>query len=79
MTYTVMFVLGTVGAMGGYTALIGKSNASSEHCIIHNTNKLCWLSIVSSTVLTRLLAGQMLLLCQLCDQVTQLTHSVHPV
>lgn len=24
MTYTVMFVLGTVGAMGGYTALIGK-------------------------------------------------------
>lgn len=24
MTYTLMFVIGTVGAMGGYTALIGE-------------------------------------------------------
>ena len=31
MTYTLMFVLGTVGAMGGYTALIGKHHVAVEH------------------------------------------------
>ena len=34
-TYTAMFVLGTVGAMGGYTAFIGElSYAGSEHAAL---------------------------------------------
>ncbi len=70
-TYTAMFVLGTVGAMGGYTAFIGQPSHLCQLCCMMSKLSLHGTRLLSLAWIC-FLAQLQLMLCMICSYVLSL-------